>query len=189
LSDASPYVGPRPFENVDAALFYGREAESSALVSLIVSNAITLLYAQSGAGKSSLLNASVIPALRAREFEVLGPARVNGEPPAGAANAFIANALASLRGAAPHRDEGAPQSFAEVFGALRWRSLLGVRTSAALLRARGRCHLLRQIARSRSEAGHTGRRVHRGNQSGEADHEAKVPLQHGRKRCSLYAYV
>jgi len=118
LSDASPYVGPRPFENVDAALFYGREAESSALVSLIVSNAITLLYAQSGAGKSSLLNASVIPALRAREFEVLGPARVNGEPPAGAANAFIANALASLRGAAPHRDEGAPQSFAEVFGAL-----------------------------------------------------------------------
>jgi len=117
LPSASPYVGPRPFENVDAALFYGREAESAALVSLIVSNAITLLYAQSGAGKSSLLNASVIPALRAREFEVLGPVRVNGEPPADAANAFIANALASLRGATPRGDEGATPSFAGVFGA------------------------------------------------------------------------
>jgi hypothetical protein len=31
-----PYVGPRPFENVDAALFFGREIESSALVSLII---------------------------------------------------------------------------------------------------------------------------------------------------------
>ncbi len=96
-----PYVGPRPFERKDQALFFGRDHEAAALVSLVIAHPVVLLYAQSGAGKSSLLNAQVIPRLEQRGFEVLGPARVSGELPSGIAganvlNIYVFNALMSL---------------------------------------------------------------------------------------------
>ena len=76
---ANPYVGPRPFEAADAAFFFGRDREITDLVALIVSNPVVLLYAASGAGKSSLLNAAVIARLeQEQEFEVLPVARVRG---------------------------------------------------------------------------------------------------------------
>jgi WD40 repeat protein len=74
----SPYVGPRPFEREHATLFFGRDREANELVSLIISHTEVLLYAQSGAGKSSLVNARVIPLLEAEDFDVLPPARVQG---------------------------------------------------------------------------------------------------------------
>ena len=75
----NPYVGPRPFEAADAEFFFGRDREISDLVALIVSNPVVLLYAASGAGKSSLLNAAVIAKLeREQEFDVLPVARVRG---------------------------------------------------------------------------------------------------------------
>jgi hypothetical protein len=77
--DANPYVGPRPFETGDADFFFGRDREIADLVALIVSSPIVLLYAASGAGKSSLLNAAVIGRLeRDQQFEVLPVARVRG---------------------------------------------------------------------------------------------------------------
>ncbi len=75
---SSPYVGPRPFEREHAPLFFGRDRESNELVSLIISHTEVLLYAQSGAGKSSLVNARLIPLLEAEDFDVLPPARVQG---------------------------------------------------------------------------------------------------------------
>jgi WD40 repeat protein len=74
----SPYVGPRPFEREHAKLFFGRNREANELVSLIISHTEVLLYAQSGAGKSSLVNARLIPLLEAEDFDVLPPARVQG---------------------------------------------------------------------------------------------------------------
>jgi conflict system STAND superfamily ATPase len=74
----NPYVGPRPFEREHAALFFGREREANELVSLIISHTEVLFYAQSGAGKSSLVNARMIPLLEAEGFDVLPPARVQG---------------------------------------------------------------------------------------------------------------
>ena len=72
LSPLSPYVGPRPFEESDADLFFGREGEMRELLSHVVANKVVLLYAASGAGKTSLLNAGVIPLLEHEErFEVL----------------------------------------------------------------------------------------------------------------------
>jgi hypothetical protein len=80
-SNSNPYPGPRPFEQADANNFFGREFESRDLLSLIFSNRLVLVYAPSGAGKSSLLKAGLIPLIektRADEVEVLPIARVTG---------------------------------------------------------------------------------------------------------------
>jgi tetratricopeptide (TPR) repeat protein len=98
--EAIPYVGPVPFERRHQALFFGRTHESNELLALVTAHPVVLLYSQSGAGKTSLLNASLIPLLEAAEFEVGGPARVHGQIPEGfdaqKTNPYIYNALASL---------------------------------------------------------------------------------------------
>ena len=52
-SETNPYVGPRPFET--GQTLYGREREIAALRYMLTSERIVLLYAPSGAGKSSLV--------------------------------------------------------------------------------------------------------------------------------------
>ena len=103
MADATdvPYVGPRPFEREDRALFFGRDKEAAALSSLVIAHQVVLLYAQSGAGKSSLLNADVAPRLQARGFEVFAGMRVSGDLPEGVSptavrNIYVYNALSSL---------------------------------------------------------------------------------------------
>jgi hypothetical protein len=80
-ADQKPYVGPRPFGHDEKDLFFGRDREARDLCSLVVAHPIVLLYANSGAGKSSLLNAGLVPLLEARGCEVLPPARVGGRIP------------------------------------------------------------------------------------------------------------
>ena len=54
------------------------------LLARVVSERLLLFYAQSGAGKSSLINARLIPSFaRMRGFAVLPVGRVAGEMPAG----------------------------------------------------------------------------------------------------------
>ena len=78
----NPYVGPRPFEERHQRRFFGRDWEADELVSLVVAHPAVLLYAQSGAGKTSLLNAKLIPLLRDEEgLQVMPVARVWGEVP------------------------------------------------------------------------------------------------------------
>ncbi|MDN3515429.1 MAG: tetratricopeptide repeat protein, partial [Candidatus Brocadia sp.] len=93
-----PYVGPRPFERGDRTLFFGRDHESRELLSLIIAEREVLLYAQSGTGKSSLLNARIIPILEENEFDVLPVARVKGViskeiKPDEVQNVFVFNTL------------------------------------------------------------------------------------------------
>jgi len=76
--DANPYVGPRPFET--GQTLYGREREIAALRYMLTSERIVLLYSPSGAGKSSLINAGLLPRL-ANRFDIWGPARLNLLPP------------------------------------------------------------------------------------------------------------
>ena len=92
-------MGLRPFEASDARFFFGRDAEVEDLVGLTLSNQVMLLYAASGAGKSSLLKAAVIPRLeRDEQFEVLPIARFRGlrEEVPGDRNVFVAAVLSSL---------------------------------------------------------------------------------------------
>jgi len=74
----SPYVGPRAYRYGER--LYGRDRESRDLLNLVLAERIVLLYSPSGAGKSSLLAASLVPFLEKEGFQVLGPARVSGAP-------------------------------------------------------------------------------------------------------------
>ncbi|MEO7195243.1 MAG: WD40 repeat domain-containing protein [Pseudonocardiaceae bacterium] len=58
-----PYVGLMPFDEEDAAYFFGRQRESDLIVANLTASRLTLLYAPSGVGKSSVLRAGVLPAL------------------------------------------------------------------------------------------------------------------------------
>ena len=82
-TEFQPYIGPRPYERDDQAPFFGRDHEAYEFVSLIISSREVLFYAQSGVGKTSLLNARVIPLLEEEGFEVLPLARVQGVIPKG----------------------------------------------------------------------------------------------------------
>lgn len=77
-TELQPYVGPRPFEAKDQDLFFGREREANELKSLIIAHGIVLIYAQSGAGKTSLVNARLIPLLASKKLAVFPVARVRG---------------------------------------------------------------------------------------------------------------
>jgi hypothetical protein len=97
MSD-SPFVGPRPFETEDRDRFFGRTRELEELLSLIIAHRAVLVYAQSGAGKTSLLRAGVIPRLEEQAYKVLPPARVQCLLPTDlcpekVANIFVFHAL------------------------------------------------------------------------------------------------
>jgi tetratricopeptide (TPR) repeat protein len=83
MSTPEPYVGPRPFDRNERERFFGRFRETDDLLSLVLAHPVVLLYAASGAGKSSLLNAGLIPRLTDEHFQILGPARVTGPVPPG----------------------------------------------------------------------------------------------------------
>ena len=79
-AETNPYVGPRPFEAADRDRFFGRDREIRQLASLIVAKRVVVLYARSGAGKTSLLRAGLIPFLEERKrLEVLPIVRIGGE--------------------------------------------------------------------------------------------------------------
>ncbi|MBK6930121.1 MAG: ATP-binding protein [Saprospirales bacterium] len=59
------YPGPQPFEEADAPVFYGRDREIDALTERLSVQRHVLLHAASGIGKSSLLNAGLLPRLKA----------------------------------------------------------------------------------------------------------------------------
>ena len=76
---ANPFVGPRPFET--GRKIFGRDREIDDLYYLLSAERIVLLHSPSGAGKSSLIQAGLIPRLNER-FDVWGPTRVNLQPSA-----------------------------------------------------------------------------------------------------------
>lgn len=96
----NPYVGPRTFTEAERDRFFGRQKEARDLQALILTERLTIFYAQSGAGKSSLLNTTVKPALKEEEgFLVLPIGRVSGELPeevTSVKNIFTFNLIMSL---------------------------------------------------------------------------------------------
>ena len=110
---SNAYVGPRTFSYKDRQRYFGREREARSLLARVVSARLLLFYAQSGAGKSSLLNTRLIPQLREEEgFSVLSVGRVAGQFPAGVEsvdNIFVFNLISSL-----HRGGGDPTQLAHL---------------------------------------------------------------------------
>lgn len=63
-NNKNPFVGPVPCSELDAMNFYGRDLELRDLLQKVRTQALTIITAESGAGKTSLINAGLIPALR-----------------------------------------------------------------------------------------------------------------------------
>jgi hypothetical protein len=61
----NPFVGLRPFDPTENDLFFGRSKEIGILKNLVMTVPVLILYAPSGTGKSSLLNAGLLPLLGA----------------------------------------------------------------------------------------------------------------------------
>ncbi len=59
-----PYIGLRHFEEAEAALYFGRDYDIRRLYFTIRRSPLTLFSGYSGAGKSSLLNAGLLPRLK-----------------------------------------------------------------------------------------------------------------------------
>jgi WD40 repeat protein len=90
----NPYVGPRalgPGEPI-----YGRERELLDLRDLLIAERIVLLYSPSGAGKTSLIQAGLIPEMKREEFGVLPLMRVGKNSATTAGNRYLASAILSL---------------------------------------------------------------------------------------------
>jgi len=58
------YPGVKPFTSDERELFFGREKDTEDLYSLLFIKQTIVLYGKSGYGKSSLLNAGIIPKLK-----------------------------------------------------------------------------------------------------------------------------
>jgi HEAT repeat protein len=59
-----PYKGLQPYTEQDKDNFFGRESEKRILIDKILTHKLTFLFAASGVGKSSLLQAAVLPELK-----------------------------------------------------------------------------------------------------------------------------
>jgi hypothetical protein len=64
----APYRGIEPFRLIDHRIFFQRKEDTQRLIRLIVVHRGVLIYGDSGAGKSSLINAGLIPAAMKEGF-------------------------------------------------------------------------------------------------------------------------
>jgi hypothetical protein len=64
----NPWPGLASFTEDARAFFFGREKETEELVRLVRRNTLTVLFGQSGLGKSSLLQAGAFPLLREADY-------------------------------------------------------------------------------------------------------------------------
>jgi len=103
--DSNPYVGPRAF--LPGEPLFGRDREARELLALWLAERIVLLQSPSGAGKTSLIQALLLAALKSEEIEPLPVARVSAEAPprdcpeVRSANRYVLGALLSMDGARP----------------------------------------------------------------------------------------
>ena len=68
VSSESPWLGLRPFTEGVREYFFGRDAEVRDLFQRVVHKPLTVLFGQSGLGKTSLLQAALVPRLRDAGF-------------------------------------------------------------------------------------------------------------------------
>ncbi|MEM8930053.1 MAG: hypothetical protein AAGE94_02695 [Acidobacteriota bacterium] len=106
----NPFVGPRPIEAGER--LWGRDREIRELDDELSSQRVVLLCSPSGAGKSSLIRAGLVPRLAA-SFDIWGPTRVHLPTSVGTANRYVASALAGFEAAVPKRLRRGPESLAD----------------------------------------------------------------------------
>src|SRR3712207_5771368 len=96
----NPFVGPRAYGRHDR--LYGRDRETEDLLDLLVVERVVLLHSPSGAGKTSLIQARLMPRLEEDGFRVYSIARTIHELPIGlpgggpTPNRYVLSTLMSL---------------------------------------------------------------------------------------------
>ncbi|HMA33198.1 MAG TPA: hypothetical protein VKY74_01860 [Chloroflexia bacterium] len=96
-AQSNPYVGPRAYQAGER--LYGRTRELADLRYLLVAERLVLLYSPSGAGKTSLIQAALVPELEKRRFRVRPAVRVGTIPAEGlpvGANRYTLSVLLAL---------------------------------------------------------------------------------------------
>jgi hypothetical protein len=78
IADRNPFVGPRPIQQGEP--LHGRDTEVRELYNQLQARRIVVLHSPSGAGKSSLVHAGLIPRLKTAGYDVWKPIRVNLDP-------------------------------------------------------------------------------------------------------------
>ena len=133
----NPYVGPVPF--AEGQRLYGRDRETRALAELLIGKRIVLLISASGAGKTSLIQAALLPRLR-RRLHVLPIARLRREPePADPdTNPYVLAVLQALERGLPEEERLERTGLSH----LSLAGYLGRRASAARGTPTGRHRLL-----------------------------------------------
>jgi|GEM_PF-5754539 len=64
----NPYKGPFPFSSIDEDVFFGRKKETEQLVTHIKNRQLTIIFGTSGTGKTSLIQAKLLPELKRQYF-------------------------------------------------------------------------------------------------------------------------
>src|SRR6266852_1336576 len=77
VTPESPFRGIQPFRFLDQEYYSGREELIDELVDKVLLYRLVVLFGESGAGKSSLLNAGVVPALKKKGYQ---PERLRVRP-------------------------------------------------------------------------------------------------------------
>ena len=117
------YPGASPFGDnpISQLTYFGRQRELSALLSKVLANRLTLVYARSGLGKTSLLRAGLSPALRAADyFPAFIRVEADGLDPFGSIAAQI-SAEATRHGIEQERSASAANVASYLDGTFFWR--------------------------------------------------------------------
>ncbi len=99
----TPYPGLRPYQETEQTHFYGRDTDTATLLEKIPGNRLTLLFAATGVGKSSLLQASILPRLKATNGANLDVVYYNDwvAPPLNGLQQAVRQALQQRHGTLP----------------------------------------------------------------------------------------
>ncbi|MBX0331190.1 WD40 repeat domain-containing protein [Oscillochloris sp. ZM17-4] len=129
----NPYIGARPFRRSEK--IYGRAREARDLLSLLVGDRIVLLNSPSGAGKTSLIQAAIIPRLEQRRFAVRPTIRVGAASPVPGANRYLLSVMQSLEDARPADEQLPAEALAglTLAGYLAQRAGQGVENGQVLI--------------------------------------------------------
>lgn len=96
LRRRNPYVGPRPLRTDE--VLYARGRETREVADTLIAEGTVILHSPSGAGKTSLIQAGVIPLLQHEGLHPLPPLRVGATPPTSVRNRYVHSVAARLLG-------------------------------------------------------------------------------------------
>ena len=66
----NPWKGTASYKNTDASIFKGRDADINKYLHMFNSGVMSVIYANSGVGKTSFINAGIIPIVQDSYFVI-----------------------------------------------------------------------------------------------------------------------